>query len=112
MKRFIPLLVLLIGLLWVASTLFPRKAASPFDLDGFGHLPVLLNGRIKPLDTVARTNLLTFQGRQRVSDPSVSTPFVGSPVEWLADVCFAPEKANPYPIFGIPSPELLSLMGI
>ena len=30
-------------------------------------LPVLLNGRVKPMDTVARTTLLMLQGQQRVA---------------------------------------------
>ena len=30
----------------------------------FGRLPVLLNGRIKPLDTVARNSLLIIHGKQ------------------------------------------------
>ena len=112
MKRFLPLLILLVGVAMVIGTLLPHKAQSEFDLDGFGRLPVLVNGRIKPLDTVARTTLLTIQSRQRVSDPSVSQPFVSSPTEWLATVCFDPVKANSFPTFRIDSPELLSLMGI
>ncbi|MBK9989688.1 MAG: cytochrome c biogenesis protein CcsA [Verrucomicrobia bacterium] len=112
MKRFLPLLVLLVGVAMVVNTLLPHKQKSEFDLEGFGKLPVLVNGRIKPLDTVARTTLLTIQSRQRVSDPAISQPFASSPTEWLATVCFEPAKANSFPTFRIDSPELLSLMGI
>ncbi|MFT3782063.1 MAG: cytochrome c biogenesis protein CcsA [Nibricoccus sp.] len=112
MKRLLPFLVLLLGLGLAAKPLFTPKPKSGFDLDGFGRLPVLINGRIKPLDTVARTTLLTIQSRQRVSDPAVSKPFVESPIEWLATVCFDPALANTFPTFRIDSPELLALMGI
>ena len=116
MKRFLPLLVLLLGIAYVASSLFqPPPKPDSFDLAAFGRLPVLVNGRIKPLDTVARTSLLVLQGRQRVSDPTISTPFVASPTEWLADVLFAPAKADTYPTFRLSatdSPELLTLMGL
>jgi ABC-type transport system involved in cytochrome c biogenesis permease subunit len=117
MKKFLPLivsvLVLLVGAVFVASGLrAPAPRADGFDLAAFGRLPVLVNGRVKPLDTVARTSLLMMQGRQRVSDPTVSQPFVASPAEWLADVLFNPAKADTYPTFRIDSPEVLALMGI
>jgi ABC-type transport system involved in cytochrome c biogenesis permease subunit len=114
MKRWIPLIVLVLATLWLASALRPQKNQTDVDLVAFGRLPVLVNGRIKPLDTVARTSLLTLQGRQRVSDPT-SGPLVATPAEWLADVLFNPAKADAYPTFRLSatdSPELLTLMGI
>ncbi len=112
MKRFVPLFVLLLGVAYLASAFRPQKNPTAYDLAGFGRLPVLANGRIKPLDTVARSSLLQLQNRQRISDPAVSEPFAESPIEWLADVFFVPEKADTYPTFRIDSPELLTLMGI
>ena len=115
MKRLLPLLVLLLALGFVASALRPPEPTSEFDLAAFGRLPVLVNGRLKPLDTVARTSLLVLQGRQRVSDPTIPEPLVASPIEWLADVLFAPDKADNYPTFRLSSsdsPELVSLMGL
>jgi ABC-type transport system involved in cytochrome c biogenesis permease subunit len=115
MKRFLPLFVLLLGFGFIASKLREPTAETEFDLPAFGRLPVLVNGRVKPLDTVARTSLLVLQGRQRVSDPTVSEPFVASPIEWLAQVLFDPAKADTYPTFRLSSsesPELLTLMGL
>ncbi|MFZ5495859.1 MAG: cytochrome c biogenesis protein [Verrucomicrobiota bacterium] len=112
MKKFLPLLVLLLGAAYLASTLRPEKNPTQFDLAGFGRVPVLVNGRIKPLDTVARTSLLTLQGRQRVSTPEVSQPFVHSPVEWLATVFFDAARADTFPTIKIDSPEVLSLLGL
>ena len=111
MKKFIPLLVLLLGAAYLLSTLRPEKNPTDFDLAGFGQVPVLVNGRIKPLDTVARTSLLTLQGRQRVSSPETGT-LVHSPSEWLATVFFNPTKADEMPIIKIESPEVLSLLGL
>ena len=112
MKKYLPLLILVLGGLYLLSTLRPEKNPTAFDLPGFGEVPVLVNGRIKPLDTVARTALLTLQGRQRVSTPEVSGPFVATPIEWLADVFFAPDKADKYPVIKIDSPEVLALVGL
>ena len=112
MKRWIPILVLLLAAGWLASSLRPPANPTAMDLQAFGRLPVLVNGRLKPLDTVARTSLLILQGRQRVSDPASSGPLVATPAEWLADVLFNPAKADAYPTFRIDSPDLLTLMGI
>jgi ABC-type transport system involved in cytochrome c biogenesis permease subunit len=112
MKKFLPLVVLLLGAAYLLSTLRPEKNPTQFDLAGFGQVPVLVNGRIKPLDTVARTSLLTLQGRQRVSTPEVSGPLVHSPAEWLATVFFDPAKADDMPTIKIDSPEVLDLLGL
>lgn len=106
MKRFIPYLVLVLGALWVVSTLAPRKSASQFNLDGFGRLPVLANGRIKPLDTVARSALLQLQGRQRVTVAGGNTI---QPIEWLATLGFDSAKADALQTFEIIHPEVLAL---
>jgi ABC-type transport system involved in cytochrome c biogenesis permease subunit len=115
MKRLIPLLVLVVATLSVLAGLRSPHNPTKFDIVAFGRLPIIVGGRIKPLDTVARNSLLILQGRQRVSDPTVSKPLVDSPSEWLADVLFNPEKADTYPTFRISatdSPELLTLMGL
>ena len=112
MKRYLPLLIFLLAAGWLASTLLPPAPAGDFDLPGFGRLPVLANGRVEPLDSVARNALLTLQGRQRVADPLLPQPLVGSPIEWLADMAFNPRRPDTYPTFRIDSPELLTLMGI
>jgi len=106
MKKFIPLLVLLLGIVYVASTLFPPAvpAAAP-DSAAFGRLPVLVGGRIKPLDTVARATLLQFQGRQtvRLADGTKLTPS-----HWIADVLLDDRKANAYQVFEVVHPDLLA----
>jgi ABC-type transport system involved in cytochrome c biogenesis permease subunit len=119
MKHWLPLLTLLLGLGYVGSTLLPpHSAPGAFDLVGFGRLPVLANGRIKPLDTLARSSLLQLQNRQRVIIDQVNAdgkvvPDVGelAPTEWLLDVFFRPQKANGYRIFVIDNPDLLTLLG-
>ena len=112
MKKLVPLVVLLLGAAYLVAGLFPPRTPGEFDLDAFGRLPALLNGRLKPLDTVARTTLLILQGRQRVATPENSTPLVSSPTAWLADMLFSPAKADTYPTFRIDSPEVQELMGI
>ncbi|MBI2497061.1 MAG: cytochrome c biogenesis protein CcsA [Opitutae bacterium] len=109
MKRFLPLLVLVLGVVYLGSTLRPQRDRTAFKLNDLDRVPVLVNGRIKPLDTVARTSLLTLQGRQRLVTPDGrSLP----PAEWLADVLFAPAKADTYRCLLIENHEVLDLLGL
>lgn len=107
MKRFLPFLLPALGLALVCFTLRPARPATAFDVAGFGRLPTLVNGRVKPLDTVARTSLLMLQGRQRVVTPAGSTL---EPVAWLLDMLFRPELADTYQTLEIVHPDLLTLL--
>jgi len=108
MKRFIPYLVLALGLFVILKSVLPSQADPDFDLEGFSNLPILANGRIKPLDTVGRTTLLTIQGRQAVylADGSKITPN-----RWLLDALFRAEIADTYRTFKIENLEALALVG-
>ncbi|MBC8012328.1 MAG: cytochrome c biogenesis protein CcsA [Burkholderiales bacterium] len=108
MKKLLPLLALLLGLLYIGSTLrAPRAPADAPDHVAFGRLPVLVGGRIKPLDTVARATLLQFQGRQnvRLADGTKLTPS-----QWIADALLDGKKADAYQVFEIVHPDLLALL--
>jgi len=109
MRKNFSTLVSLLLLAWVGATLLPSGNQGSFDLSGVGRLPVLADGRLKPLDTIARTSLLMIQGRQRVEAPSGVTV---EPVAWLLDVFYRPSLADSYPIFRIDHPDVLSIFGL
>jgi ABC-type transport system involved in cytochrome c biogenesis permease subunit len=108
LNRLIPFLVLLLGALYLASPLL-RKEKSDFDLAAFGRLPVVANGRIKPLDSVARNTLLLLQGRQRIVTPDGTRL---TPNQWLLDVFFRPELADNYQHFEIVHSGVLDVLGL
>jgi ABC-type transport system involved in cytochrome c biogenesis permease subunit len=103
----IPLAVLLFALAAIAAAIRPAKNKTAFDTEGFARLPVLADGRIKPLDTVARSTLLRIQGRQnvRTHDGRRLTP-----AEWLLDAAFRPDEAARHRVFEITHPDLLALL--
>jgi len=109
MNRHAAFWVLLLGLAWVGSTLIPHGNPGGFDLTSFGRLPVLADGRIKPMDTIARTALLMLQGHQRLAAPDGRAV---APEEWLLDVFFRPDTADTDRIFRIDNPDVLSLFGL
>lgn len=109
MKRILPYMLLALAILWIASSLLPPKAAtSDFDLRQFGKIPVLVGGRVKPLDTVARNSLLIIRSKEalRMSDGREV-----SAIKWLADAFFNAPVADQYPAFIIQNAEVLGLFG-
>ena len=109
MKRFFPALIFVGALLWVASSWLPQKSASSeIDLAGFGKIPVLVGGRVKPLDTVARNSLLIIHGKQtvRLADGKQ----IGA-MPWLTDLLFRAPVADACPVFVIQNAEVLGLFG-
>ena len=109
MKRYIPSIVLLLVVASiVASWRAPRVAPGDVDLPAFGKIPVLVGGRVKPMDTVARNSLLIIHGKQ---DVGLSNGRHVSGMQWLSDVlCNAP-VADRYPVFVIHNAEVLGLFG-
>jgi ABC-type transport system involved in cytochrome c biogenesis permease subunit len=104
--RYIPWLAGALTLVAVAVSLTPPRKVRGFDLEGFGSLPVLEGGRVKPLDSLARNSLLMIRSKQTV-------PFEGRTVgadEWLLDVMFRPTVADQQPSFVIDDPEVLGLL--
>jgi ABC-type transport system involved in cytochrome c biogenesis permease subunit len=109
MKKYFTLIIATVALVAIGFTLRAPKTAGPYDVNGFGRLPVLVNGRIKPLDTLARTSLLMMQGRQRVTTPEGRTL---APGEWLLDVLYRPHQANHYKVFEVTHPDVLALLNL
>ncbi len=108
MTRSVPAFVVAAAAVCALSGLFPGAAHQPDAVTAFGRLPVLAEGRIKPLDSVARSTLLVLQGRQRVVTPDGTEI---TPDEWLLDVLFVPERADTYRTFVIDDSDLLLLIG-
>lgn len=93
-------------LLFIAGAVF--KATRPsagLDFKGFGSLPVVSNGRVQPLDSLARNALLSIHGKQRI--PGDDAP--ASPAAWLAELNFNPALADTRKIFLIHHDDLLGL---
>ena len=97
-----------LALVWALLVLRPaRRKVRGFDVNGFGSLPVLEGGRVKPLDSLARNSLLVIHSQQsfRYEGRTVG------PDEWMLDVLFRPQVADPQPIFVIDDPDVLGLIG-
>jgi ABC-type transport system involved in cytochrome c biogenesis permease subunit len=90
---------------WPAIKPAPR---SDFDVEGFGRLPSLEGGRVKPIDTFARNTLLMIRSKSTVPVDGKSL----SATRWLLDSAFKPETSDTYPAFVVDDPEVLGLAGL
>lgn len=108
MKRILSISVLaLLALFWIGAGFRPVQPNDPYDLRSWGALPVQSDGRIKPLDSVARTTLLVLHGKQTVRSPEGKI----TALQWLWKVVYAADGADAYEIFRIDQPDLVSLLG-
>jgi ABC-type transport system involved in cytochrome c biogenesis permease subunit len=109
MKRFLPWIILVVAAGWTAANWLPPKTAKDdLDLTRFGKIPVLVGGRVKPLDTVARNSLLIIHGKQELRLQGGRRL---SAMQWLSDVLFNAPAADQYPVFVIQNAEVLGLFG-
>ncbi|HZV34399.1 MAG TPA: cytochrome c biogenesis protein CcsA [Verrucomicrobiae bacterium] len=115
MKRWLPWLIVSVcaGAVLLSLRTAPETG---FHTREFGRLPALLNGRIQPLDSVARNSLLQIRGKQSVflENTNKSGTFPQgeslSAIQWLMGVMMKPEVANEQKVFRIDNPELLALL--
>jgi len=105
--RWIPWGVTLLLAVWILSTLRTPRETSEFNIRAFSQLPVLLNGRIQPLDSVARNSLLLIRAKQSVALDDNKT-MAATP--WLLEVMAKPEQADQRKIFRIDNIELKGLL--
>jgi cytochrome c-type biogenesis protein CcsB len=138
MRKHLPwILIVAIFGLYAASTLRPRKDKGEYHLQSFAALPVVLNGRVQPLDSVARNALIMIRGNTSVplegngaggqwgnlqelheqgALPLTERKFYQfsrrpqklKPIEWLLETATKPELADQRFIFSVDHPDLKS----
>src|SRR5258708_19369698 len=89
MKKSIPWLIGLVLVIWVISKMIPHRQASGLDIDGFSRLPVLVGGRVMPMETLARMSLSMMNHHGTFSVDAKVEPAS----RWLLDVFMMPRPA-------------------
>lgn len=88
-----------------------------FDFDTFGRVPVSEDGRIKPLDTVARNALLQISGKQSLKDDMLLKQEADSGIDskpaihWLAELMSGRPESRDRKVIRIDDPGVLGLLG-
>jgi cytochrome c-type biogenesis protein CcsB len=113
MKKWLPLLITAVMAGWFATTMFAPKDKT-FAFSEFGKLPVVFNGRVQPMDSLARNSLLQIREKQEANlEPwkgHLDKPKMISATEWLATVMMDPATADQWRIFRVDNPEVISLL--
>jgi ABC-type transport system involved in cytochrome c biogenesis permease subunit len=108
MKKWAPWIVAAAFAAWFLSGMIAPKPKDGFNMAAFGRLPVLLEGRIQPFDSVARNTLLSISGRSVVrltNGPPLTA------LEWLLDTLARPDYADQLKIFRVQHPDLEGILG-
>jgi ABC-type transport system involved in cytochrome c biogenesis permease subunit len=104
----VPLVIVIVCGAWIASKArLPSFEPTEIDYTAFGKLPVTYEGRVKPIDTLARSSLRKISDRQTYVDENDNRQ---PAVRWLLDVITDSEAAREHQVFRIHSLDVLDLL--
>lgn len=101
MRRFARLCSLLLLLLGSSGA---QASVPPEQLDAFGRLPILHEGRLKPMDSFARLHYRAVTGK--------AAPRDNTALHWLAEALFNPARAVLEPHFAVPDADARHRLGL
>ncbi len=110
----VPIGVVVLAALWVLSSARqPHIPTDQIQLDEFGRLPLVYEGRVKPFDTLARNMLRQISDKQTFTDETGKEPKRSQPaMKWLMDVITRDEKAFKHKVFRITNLDVLQTLGL
>ena len=115
MKKWLPWIIVGVFAAWLAGSL-RMPADKVWDYKDFGRLPVIYEGRVKPLDSLARNALLQLRGKQTANlEPWkdwYQSPKIVPATEWLVALMMKPEVADTWPVFRVDHPDVKDLLGL
>jgi ABC-type transport system involved in cytochrome c biogenesis permease subunit len=113
LRRWLPLILTGACAAWFLSTLHPPRDAG-FAFNEFAKLPLVFNGRLKPMDSLARNSLLEIREKQTLdTEPWKDwnqNPKIISANEWLINVMMNPAVADAWPVFRVDNSDLITLL--
>ena len=109
MKKWIPLILVVVMAGWALSGL-RQPPETGFNTRGFGKLPVLMNGRFQPFDSVARNSLLQIRTKQTVVTEEDGKSQEMSAMAWLLEAMLKPESSDDRKVFRIDNNEVTELL--
>lgn len=91
-------------ILCLNSNIASAKQSMSFDMTSFSMLPVLHEGRIKPIESLAINYLRKINGNDHLENMNAS--------QWLAEALFDPSRAETRPVLKIRNPEIINMLGL
>lgn len=119
-RRAMPWIVTGVMALWIVSGMRPAKNKTEFHIEEFSQMPVLLEGRVQPWDSMAKNSLLMLRGKSTVlltDRPQEEMGFFEkaklkkmTSMEWLLEAMTRPQLADTRHIFRIDNQEVLGML--
>jgi ABC-type transport system involved in cytochrome c biogenesis permease subunit len=97
------------GLFLIFSMIPLGTGPGGMDLADFGSIPIVDRGRVKPLDTYARTTLMVISNRQTYRDENGKSQ---PAIKWVLDVMTRTDKGISQKVFRIENDQVLSMLGL
>jgi cytochrome c-type biogenesis protein CcsB len=115
--RWVPIVTVAFLALWVFSkTKTPVTPDKQFDYAAVGHLPVVADGRVKPLDTYARNLLRVISGTEtfklEYQEDGKKKTRTESAIRWLMDMVARPSEAKHHKVIRIENLEVLKALNL
>lgn len=102
-----PLAFLGLAAIWFVGFFMPQHTpVDQMQLDRFGELPLVYEGRMKPFDTLARNSLRVISDSETFRDTSNKTQ---PAVKWLLDLITDAPALENYRVVRIYNPEVLAI---
>ena len=117
MRRILPWVVFGVFVAYLGAAMVPPpRSSSGFDVAAFGRLPVMMNGRVQPIDSVARLGLLQIHGAVSIPVENARpwqfrTQSLGA-TEWLLELMTKPDAADKRKIFHVKDATLLRMLDL
>ncbi|HWB11277.1 MAG TPA: cytochrome c biogenesis protein CcsA [Pirellulales bacterium] len=127
----VPLSIVVLGCVWFGGFVSPhRTSPEKMQLDRFGELPVVYEGRMKPFDTLARNSLRVISDREYFREAPEKKKSVMQwlqdmltfrrdpaakrqpAIKWLLDVITNSPAIEDYQVVRIYNPEVLQVFGL
>jgi len=113
LPRLLPIVLTMVMAVWFLAQMQPPKNKG-FPYSKFGKLPVVFNGRLKPMDSLARNSLLQINEMQDLDLEPWESPLKNhqtiSAIEWLANVMMNQRVADNWPVFRVDNPDLVAFL--
>ncbi|HEX2972255.1 MAG TPA: cytochrome c biogenesis protein ResB [Tepidisphaeraceae bacterium] len=106
-RFWLPAMMAGVCVVYLVGRLRTPEQLTGFDIRSFATLPISYEGRVQPLDSLARNSLKILSGREAAKTESGRVPAI----YWLADMFARPEQADQYKVFRIDHPDLVTMIG-
>ncbi|HUE36747.1 MAG TPA: cytochrome c biogenesis protein CcsA [Candidatus Acidoferrum sp.] len=113
LPRLLPIVLTMVMAVWFLGQMQPHKDKG-FSYSKLSKLPVVFNGRLKPMDSLARNSLLQINEMQELDLEPWKEMWqehqTTSAIQWLANVMLNPQVADNWPVFRIDNPDLVAFL--